>query len=531
MAFDNSWDIIKQIADENKHELVLTGPSISRLIAENGLDKMLFDLHNLNYLNITHTCLREVPEEIGKLQNLTTLVLHSNEIDKLPESIEKLTKLKFLHCSQNKLTSLPDAVGNLPQLSSINFGSNLLQSIPCQMKNLKLTTLDLSNNQLQAFPDVCYTELVHLSEIHVNKNLIKSISGEISRLQALKVLNIADNLLTAVPGELADCHKLKELNLKNNSLTDKRLSKLVDQCHTKQVLEYVKLHCPKQNSSNNVTSKSKKGKKGHKLSESENAAAQIDALAHKLKVLKTSDSTLSIKITQHVKNVRPFITACIIRDLVFTADTLKKFIQLQTKLHDGICEKRNAATIATHDLDQIVPGDLIYTAKPPLELEIKPLQRNKNYTGIELFQQLQKEADNLRKEKKRNVYSGIHKYLYLLEGKSLYPCLVDTKDQVISFPPICNSDLTKMLPTTKNMLIEVTSATSYQVCRNVLDEFLKELIITGIGCTPSDNENNQYHNLQIEQVKIVDTDGNLKVVYPSRADLNFKEDNIIALRD
>lgn len=40
-----------------------------------------------------------------------------------------------------------------------------------------------------------------------------------------------------------------------------------------------------------------------------------------------------------------------------------------------------------------------------------------------------------------------------------------------------------------------------------------------------------YYNLQIEQVKVVDIDGNLKLVYPSRADLNFKEDNIIALRD
>ena len=70
--------------------------------------------------------------------------------------------------------------------------------------------------------------------------------------------------------------------------------------------------------------------------------------------------------------------------------------------------------------------------------------RNKIYTGAALFQQLQTEADNLRKEKKRNVYSGIHKYLYLLEGKPLFPCLLDASGQVISFPPITNSDITKM---------------------------------------------------------------------------------------
>jgi DNA transposition AAA+ family ATPase len=34
-----------------------------------------------------------------------------------------------------------------------------------------------------------------------------------------------------------------ELNLKGNKLNDKRLLKLVDQCHSKQVLEYIRQHC------------------------------------------------------------------------------------------------------------------------------------------------------------------------------------------------------------------------------------------------------------------------------------------------
>ena len=91
--------------------------------------------------------------------------------------------------------------------------------------------------------------------------------------------------------------------------------------------------------------------------------------------------------------------------------------------------------------------------------------RNKVYSGAALFNKLQTEAENLRKEKKRNAYTGIHKYLYLIEGKPLFPCLLDSSEQVISFPPITNSDVTKMSPETKNMLIEVTSATSQQICR------------------------------------------------------------------
>ncbi|XP_076249590.1 leucine-rich repeat-containing protein 47 [Calliopsis andreniformis] len=532
MTLDNSWHVIKTAAVENKHELVLSGPAISELIQKRGFDNSLFDLQHLNYLSITQTCLQEVPEEIGKLQNLTNLVLHSNGISKIPSTIDKLEKLKFLDCSRNKLTSLPEQIGKLPQLTTVNLSSNLLGSLPSQIANVKLTVLDLSNNKFEVFPDVCYAELVHLSEIYVNGNQIKEIPATINQLSSLKILNVADNLISVVPGEIADCNKLKEFQLKGNALADKRLSKLVDQCRTKQIIEYVKLHCPRSNGAINMNSKSKKGKRAQKLSESDSVTNNaVENLTHKLKVLKITNDTPLIKLTKHVKNIRPYIAACIIKNMKFTDDNFKKFIQLQTKLHDGICEKRNAATIATHDLKLITPGDLTYTAKPPMELEIKPLMRNKIYTGAELFQQLQTEADNLRKEKKRNVYSGIHKYLYLLEGKPLFPCLLDASEQVISFPPITNSDITKMSVNTDTIFVEVTSATSYQICRNVLDEFLRELVTLGFGCPTEQEHSSNFHNLIVEQVKVVDMEGNMKLLYPSRADLNFENNLISVVRE
>lgn len=45
------------------------------------------------------------------------------------------------------------------------------------------------------------------------------------------------------------------MNLKGNPVSDRRLFKLIDQCRTKQILDYVKQHCPK----TNVTNKSKEG--------------------------------------------------------------------------------------------------------------------------------------------------------------------------------------------------------------------------------------------------------------------------------
>lgn len=160
-----------------------------------------------------------------------------------------------------------------------------------------------------------------------------------------------------VPGEVADCIKIKDLNLKGNKLADKRLYKLVDQCRTKQVLDYIRQHCPKiGNSGSNTNAKSKKGKKNRKSSENDNVDREIEKTAHKLRILKVSDSIPVVKISEEVKKVRPHILACIVKDLKFTEDSFKKFIQLQTKLHEGICDKRNAATLATHDFDLLVPG-------------------------------------------------------------------------------------------------------------------------------------------------------------------------------
>ncbi|KAL0119846.1 hypothetical protein PUN28_007936 [Cardiocondyla obscurior] len=526
---EDSWEAVKQAAEKNRHELVLSGASVSNLIAKSGLDKNLFNLHNLNYLSITHTCLQEVPDEIEKLTNLATLVLHSNEITALPSALAKLTKLKVLDCSRNKLVSIPAELGSHPNLSTINLASNLLRNVPSYSSCVKLSILEVSNNQLETFPDVCYSELSHLSEIYANGNRITQIPVTINQLQGLKILNLADNSISVVPNELADCSKLKEVYLKGNQLSDRRLIKLINQCSTKQILDYVKLHCPRSELSTSEVNTSKKGKKNHKTSESENV---VETLSHKLKVLKVVDDTPVIKVTEDVKNIRPYIAACIVNNLSFTEESFKKFIQLQTKLHEGICEKRNAATIATHDLKLIVSGDLTYTAKLPTELEIQPLMHNKTYTGMELFQKLQTEAENLRKEKKRNVYSGIHKYLYLLEGKSLFPCLLDNSQQVISFPPITNSDVTKMSLSTQAMLVEVTSNISYTICRNVLDRFLKELLVLGLtdSTKPTDSDS-KCNSLLVQQVKIVDIQGNLKLVYPSRADLNFSEQVIAISRE
>ena len=75
-------------------------------------------------------------------------------------------------------------------------------------------------------------------------------------------------------------------------------------------------------------------------------------------------------------------------------------------------DRRNVATIATHDVEKIPSeGPLRYEARSPSAIAIEPLNRPGPgpVPARELYLQLKREADALRKEKKRNTYSGIHR--------------------------------------------------------------------------------------------------------------------------
>lgn len=202
---------IAEAIEGNKYDLVLVGPAISSTIESRGLDKKIFSMTNINYLNISETCLQVVPDDIGKLTNLLNLALFANSIDKVPSTIGNLSKLKLLDLSRNKLQSLPDEITKLAQLATLNVSMNLLESFPNMVTNIKLQVLDLSNNKLEDFPDICHAELVHLAEVKLNGNNIKDIPASITALTSLKNLDIADNALTVVPGEIADINKLKGL--------------------------------------------------------------------------------------------------------------------------------------------------------------------------------------------------------------------------------------------------------------------------------------------------------------------------------
>jgi len=500
------WPEVEQAMDEQRHELVLQGAHLSDQIDLNDghLDEEIFSLVKLNFLELSKSKLCRVPDSLGALVHLTNLVLKNNKLTALPDTVNSLTKLKLLDVSDNQISSLP-SLSNLNMLTTLNMAINSLEGelvIPGMESCEKLTIVDVSGNALTCLGSLESSKLPHLSELVANHNQLESLSADIAvNWPLIKKLDLSNNKLKEVDGSLGHISKLKELSLVNNPLKDNRLRKMCEQKGTKAVLDYIKANSGKEGKGGGKGGK--KGKKGGKQLDTEEVE-EVGELLNTLSILSFSEEYPEILVSDLVREVRPYIVCCYVSNLDLTGENLKKFLSVQTKLHKGMCKNRTLATIATHDKHKL-NGPLLFTAKPPAELSITPLMSSKVTTADKLVTQLKSEAEALRKEKKRSNVTGLHQYLHLLDSWTVYPCLTDS-DTVISFPPVTNSDNSRISETTTTVMIEVTASSKLDEAKMVMDQLLVDM--TDI-----------WPSLSVIQARVLSQAGELKVTYPSKTDL------------
>ncbi|XP_074190313.1 leucine-rich repeat-containing protein 47 [Rhinolophus sinicus] len=572
-AVSEAWPELELAERERRRELLLTGPGLDERVRAAGgrLPPRLFTLPLLHYLEVSGCgSLREPGPGLAQgLPQLHSLVLRRNALGPgLSPELGPLPALRVLDLSGNALEALPPGQGlgpaeppGFPQLQSLNLSGNRLRELPADLARCapRLQTLNLTGNCLDAFPAELFRPgaLPLLSELAAADNRLRALSPDIAHLASLKMLDLSNNQLSEIPAELADCPKLKEINLRGNKLKDKRLEKMVGGCQTKSILEYLRAGGrgkgkgqgkaePEKDESRRKRRERRK-KEGGEGGEEEDEACRL-----LLRVLHVSENPapLTVSVSPEVKDVRPFIVGAVVRGMNLQAgNALKRFLTSQTKLHEDLCEKRTAATIATHDL-RAVRGPLLYTARPPQDLQIVPLGR-REVKAQDLIRQLQLEAEEHRKQRKRQTVSGLHRYLHLLDGREHYPCLVDAQGDVISFPPITNSEKTKIKKTTCDLFLEVTSATSLQICKDIMDALILKMAelnkytlenkeeaslsdveadATSEPLSDPSAEKGGPCPLLVEQVRVLDEDGHLKVVYPSKTDLGFSASHVTVTR-
>ncbi len=169
------------------------------------------------------------------------------------------------------------------------------------------------------------------------------------------------------------------------------------------------------------------------------AFAGFDGVKKGLVQHEVKPTTQEVHVEPSVKTVRPYIVVATVDNLEFTESSFESLISFQESLHLTHCRYRKKASIGVYDADTIT-FPLTYKAIDLDELKFTPL--------------LMEEPRPMTPREILEEHPTGKNFSHLIKDKA--PLLVDSKGQVLSFPPIINSEETKVTINTKKVVIDVT---------------------------------------------------------------------------
>jgi phenylalanyl-tRNA synthetase beta chain len=164
--------------------------------------------------------------------------------------------------------------------------------------------------------------------------------------------------------------------------------------------------------------------------------------------VKTGNIVLNVD--KRVAEVRPFVVSAVVRDLNIDYEAIRELMEMQEALHWMIGRDRKKASIGVHNLDAVEPP-FSYVTYAPNEIRFVPLDKTEEMTPQEV----------LEKHEKGMAYKSE------VDFASRYPLIVDRKGQVLSFPPIINGELTRVIEDTRNLFIDVTGTELNAISRSL----------------------------------------------------------------
>ncbi|KAL3729609.1 hypothetical protein ACJRO7_026698 [Eucalyptus globulus] len=177
--------------------------------------------------------LKELPEEVGELQELKELNLDYAGITKIPMSIRSLRKLEKVSAwSCCSLVEIPISIGDVQNLQYLNIGKSAIEELPNtigRLKNLQelnLTSCDLKGNIPREIGDLSSLETLLVTGTPIS-HLPKSIRN-LSSLQRL---------------DLEDCKELQSLPELPSGLTCLQVSSPIPRLPQLSCLIYLEELC------------------------------------------------------------------------------------------------------------------------------------------------------------------------------------------------------------------------------------------------------------------------------------------------
>ncbi|HET7147123.1 MAG TPA: phenylalanine--tRNA ligase subunit beta [Candidatus Nitrosopolaris sp.] len=187
-------------------------------------------------------------------------------------------------------------------------------------------------------------------------------------------------------------------------------------------------------------------------------------------------SGCTIKVGISTRQIRPYIISLVAKNGKLDDETIRQLIALQEDLQNVIGRRRIKASIGIHNLDAIKFPVTYMTVQE--DFSFIPLGSSANHTIRHILKEL-----DVGKQ-----------YAFILEKSDAYPIIQDAENNVLSFPPIVNSNLTRIDTGTKNLFVEVTG-NNLKVAEDVLSVMAMSLYDAGF---------------EIQTVSTHDSDGRMK---------------------
>ena len=153
---------------------------------------------------------------------------------------------------------------------------------------------------------------------------------------------------------------------------------------------------------------------------------------------KVKSSEVVVNVDKKVLKVRPYTVCAVVKNLKVSQAFLSQMIQLQEKIAGSLGRNRAEVAIGVYDYDKI-KSPIRFTTVKPDGIKFIPLDFTEALTPREI----------LEKHPKGKEFG------HLLAGKKEYPIFIDARNEVLSLPPIINSEYSgKVTEETKNVFIE-----------------------------------------------------------------------------
>ncbi|MDO8528413.1 MAG: phenylalanine--tRNA ligase beta subunit-related protein, partial [Nanoarchaeota archaeon] len=141
--------------------------------------------------------------------------------------------------------------------------------------------------------------------------------------------------------------------------------------------------------------------------------------------LNKPEKDYKVIVESSLKNIRPYTACTIVKGLKLDDEKIKELVEIQEKLHLTLGRKRKKVAIGIYPLEKIkLP--ITFKALEPDKIKFIPLESDREMSGLQILQK----------------HPAGKEYTHLLAGKEKFPIFIDSNNNILSMPPIINSQLT-----------------------------------------------------------------------------------------